>query len=109
MAARRYYLNADPIQGNGHVCRPELFPGGKGGWLAGFVGCEHGRIPDRDRRVLSGQLPEDPGNGFPPRPHPPAQPENSETYSLDNYVPPRNKHEEAVVEIWKKVLGTNAI
>jgi thioesterase domain-containing protein len=46
---------------------------------------------------------------LPPRPHPPARPEDSETYSLDNYVPPRNEHEEAVVEIWKKVLGTGSI
>ena len=46
---------------------------------------------------------------LPPRPNPPAEPENSETYSLDNYVPPRNRYEEAIVEIWKKVLGTNAI
>ncbi len=46
---------------------------------------------------------------LPPRPHPPTQLENSETYSLDNYVPPRNEHEEAVVEIWKKVLGTGSI
>ena len=44
-----------------------------------------------------------------PRPHPPAQTESNETYSLDNYVPPRNEHEEAVVEIWRKVLGTSAI
>jgi thioesterase domain-containing protein/acyl carrier protein len=46
---------------------------------------------------------------LPPRPTPPAEAEHSETYSLDNYVPPRNEHEEAVVEVWKKVLGTSAI
>ena len=46
---------------------------------------------------------------LPPRPHPPAQKENSETYRLDNYVPPRNEHEEAIVEVWKKVLGTGEI
>jgi len=46
---------------------------------------------------------------LPPRPYAPAQTRNSETYALDNYVPPRNEHEEAVVEVWKKVLGTGAI
>ena len=49
------------------------------------------------------------GIALPPRPHPPAQTTNSETYALDNYVPPRNEHEEAVVEVWKKVLGTGAV
>ena len=44
-----------------------------------------------------------------PRPYPPAQMENSETYALDNYVPPRNEHEQAIVEVWAKVLGTGAI
>ncbi len=46
---------------------------------------------------------------LPPRPHSPAKAQRSETYSLDNYVPPRNEHEEAVVEVWKKVLGTSAV
>jgi thioesterase domain-containing protein/acyl carrier protein len=45
----------------------------------------------------------------PPRPHPPIQSDHSETYSLDNYVPPRNEHEEAVVEVWKQVLGTSEV
>ena len=46
---------------------------------------------------------------LPPRPHPPTQTTKSETYALDNYVPPRNEHEEAVVEVWKRVLGTSAV
>jgi len=46
---------------------------------------------------------------LPPRPHAPAKTEHSETYSLDNYVPPRNEYEQAVVEVWKKVLGVGAI
>jgi thioesterase domain-containing protein/acyl carrier protein len=46
---------------------------------------------------------------LPPRPHQPVQAEHSETFSLDNYVPPRNEHEEAIVEIWKQVLGTTEI
>jgi thioesterase domain-containing protein len=33
----------------------------------------------------------------------------SETFTLDNYVPPRNKQEEAVVEVWTKVLGVSGI
>ncbi len=46
---------------------------------------------------------------LPPRPHPTVQTEHSETYSLDNYVPPRNEHEEAIVEVWKRVLGRGEI
>lgn len=46
---------------------------------------------------------------LPPRPYAPAQKEYNETYTFDNYVPPRNEHEETVVEVWKKVLGTGAI
>ncbi len=46
---------------------------------------------------------------LPSRPHAPAQKESRETFTLDNYVPPRNEHEEAIVEVWKKVLGTGAI
>jgi thioesterase domain-containing protein/acyl carrier protein len=46
---------------------------------------------------------------LPSRPHRPVQVERSETYSLDNYVPPRNEHEEAVVGVWKQVLGTGEV
>lgn len=46
---------------------------------------------------------------LPPRPLPPAETKHSETYRLDNYVPPRNEHEEAIVAVWKKVLGTGAV
>ena len=57
--------------------------------------------PEPDARIASITLP--------PRPHAPAQTEHNETYTFDNYVPPRNEYEEAVVEVWKKVLGTGAI
>jgi len=46
---------------------------------------------------------------LPARPYPPAAAERSETYALDHYVPPRNEHEEAIVRVWKKVLGNGAI
>lgn len=43
------------------------------------------------------------------RPFPPRHPEQEDNYALDNFVPPRNEHEERVVEIWKRVLDTRAI
>ena len=46
---------------------------------------------------------------LPPRPFPPDSKERSETYRLDNHVPPRNEHEIAVVEIWERVLGVSGV
>ena len=46
---------------------------------------------------------------LPLRPFPPELHERNETHSLDNYVPPRNSHEVAVVEIWENILGVSGV
>ena len=43
------------------------------------------------------------------RPFPGVVAEESDTFWMDNYVPPRNEHEAAVVEIWKHVLDAPRI
>ncbi len=65
------------------------------------------------RQILAA-VSKDPGSrisdlALPPRPFSSKITQQSKTYSLDNYVPPRNEHEEGVVEIWKKVLGVSGI
>ncbi len=46
---------------------------------------------------------------LPLRPFPPELKERNLTHSLDNYVPPRNPHEVAVVEIWENILGVSGV
>lgn len=46
---------------------------------------------------------------LPPRPFPGTPVRATETFWVDNFVPARNEHEEAVIEIWKKVLNVSKV
>ena len=112
---------ADSIQGHRHLCGLELLPGRAGdGWRASVdintdvFRAETGEyFLDCYRQILQTCV-RQPGSRIasftiPPRPYAPVQAERRETFSLDNYVPPRNEHEEAIVAVWKQVLGTNEV